>query len=317
MRASRLMAIVLLLQNRGKLSAKELSQRLEVSERTVVRDMEALSGAGIPVYAERGAQGGWRLSEGYRTQLTGMKPEELASVIVAAHGDLLSDLGIAGHFEAAVQKLFAATPAEASLSAAATRQKIHIDGAGWHQAAEKQPLLPVVQEAVWDNRKLRLRYEREDGPAERIVHPLGLVAKRSVWYLAAETEDGLRTFRISRLLAAERLEEAFERPAQFDLAAYWEQSVGDFKRRLPSYPAKVLLTAEAAKRLERERYVKTVAAEEAGDGRLSAELEFQTLASACEIVMSLGPRMEVLEPAELRERVAAELREAFELYRED
>ncbi|MCA0756616.1 YafY family transcriptional regulator [Paenibacillus sp. N4] len=317
MRASRLMAIVLLLQNRGKLSAKELAQRLEVSERTVVRDMEALSGAGIPVYAERGAQGGWRLSEGYRTQLTGMKPEELAAVIVAAHGELLSDLGIAGHFEAGVQKLIAASPAEASLSAAAARQKIHIDGAGWHQAAEQQPLLPAVQEAVWESRKLLLRYAREEGIAERIVHPLGLVAKRSVWYLVAETEDGLRTFRISRLLAADRLEETFERPAQFELAAFWEQSVGDFKRRLPSYPAKVLLSAEAAGRLERERYVKTISAEETGDGRLRAELEFQTLASACEIVLSFGPRMEVLEPSELRERVAAELKAAFGLYRED
>ncbi|MBD2872325.1 helix-turn-helix transcriptional regulator [Paenibacillus arenilitoris] len=306
MRAGRLLSIVLLMQNYGKLTAKELAEKLEVSERTILRDMDSLSGAGVPVYAERGQRGGWALSEGYRTNLTGMRAEELASVLVASQSGLLGDLGIEKHFEAAVQKLLAASPDEASKDAALARQKIHIDGAGWHRSNETAPLLSVVQEAVWEERKLRIAYGREDGPAERVVHPLGLVAKRSVWYLVAESEGELRTYRISRLTAAETLAERFERRPGFDLAACWEQSISEFKRRLPKYPAKVKVREATAGRLAKERFVRLAEPMPADGGWMVAEAEFETLESACEIVLSFGRRIEVLEPEELRAMVRAE-----------
>ncbi|WP_028609331.1 helix-turn-helix transcriptional regulator [Paenibacillus harenae] len=316
MRAGRLISILLLLQNYGKLTSKELAEQLEVSERTILRDMESLSGAGVPVYAERGQNGGWLLTEGYRTNLTGMRAEELVSVLVASHVELLGDLGIADHFDTAVQKLLAASPAEASRGAALVRQKIHIDGAGWHQSNEEAPFLPVVQEAVWEERKLRIAYQRNERAAERIVHPLGLVAKRHVWYLIAETEGGMRTFRISRLSGAELMRESFERPPGFDLAAYWEQSVGEFKQRLPRYPAKVKVLESLLGRLAKERYVRIGECGPANDGWIACMAEFQTLESACEIVLSHGPRIQVLEPEEMRARVRAEAAAAAGLYGE-
>jgi predicted DNA-binding transcriptional regulator YafY len=315
MRAGRLIAIVLLMQNNGKMTSKTLAEKLEVSERTIIRDMESLSEAGVPVYAERGLHGGWVLSEGYRTNLTGMHTDELVSVLIASHSALLGDLGIEGQYDAAVQKLLAASPAEVSRGAALARQKIHIDGAGWHQMQESMPFLSAAQEAVWEERLLRLLYQRVDGAAERIIRPLGLVAKRSVWYLVGEVEGEMRTYRISRLLGAEVLEERFDRPADFDLAAYWEQSMGEFKQRLPQYPATVRLDESVLARLSKERYVKVIESKPSErQGWLTAEVEFQTLSSACEIILSYGSRIQAFEPDELREKVMTEVKAMNELY---
>ncbi|WP_054026608.1 helix-turn-helix transcriptional regulator [Bacillus sp. FJAT-28004] len=315
MRAGRLIAIILLMQNHGKMTSKELAEKLEVSERTVIRDMESLSEAGIPVYAERGVHGGWVLSEGYRTNLTGMHADELISVIVGSPSTLLSDLGIASHYEAAIQKILAAAPADVSKGAYQMRQKIHIDGAGWHQMEESLPFLSIVQEAVWEERLLQIRYHREDGIAERIVNPLGLVAKRNVWYLIGEVNGEKRTYRISRLLDAVMLDERLERPANFDLAEYWEQSMGEFKQRLPQYPAVITLHEAVLSRLIKERYVKIVESSPSQKRSwLTARVEFQVLESACEIVLSFGSRMEVVEPAELRQKVIAEAKAIYALY---
>lgn len=316
MRASRLIAIVLLMQNNGKMTSKALAEKLEVSERTIIRDMESLSEAGVPVYAERGLHGGWVLAEGYRTNLTGMQVDELVSVLLADQSALLDDLGIAKHYDAAIQKLLAAAPVAVSRGAALARQKIHIDGAGWHQVQESQPFLATVQEAVWEEKLLRFQYPREDGIAERIVQPLGLVAKRSVWYLIGEADGGKRTYRISRLQDAVMLEERFERPADFDLAAYWEQSIGEFKQSLPKLPALIELQESLLARLTRERYVKIIMSEPSvkRPGWLSARVEFQSAESALEIVLSCGSRIKVLEPSALRERVREEVKAMHELY---
>lgn len=316
MRADRLLSILLLLQNHGRLTSRMLAEMLEVSERTIHRDMEALSAAGIPVFAERGSQGGWSLSEGYRTNLTGMTTEELQSLLLVHPSSLLSDLGLKNRFEAAFQKLLAASSAKARRDAEAVRQLIHIDGAGWHQSDESFPFLPAVQEAVWASRKLFISYQREETAVERTVWPLGLVAKRSVWYMVAQVDGEVRTYRISRLLSARMLDEAFERPADFDLARYWEQSTEQFKANLPTYPGRVKLVETSLSRFRQERYAKVIHTAPAADGWIEAEVEFQTLDSACEIVLGLGSRIEVIEPLELREKVIAEAKAVTALYRQ-
>ena len=151
MRADRLVSILLLLQNQGKLTTRQLADKLEVAERTIMRDMEALSMAGIPVYAERGNQGGWQLAAGYRTTVTGMKAEEFTSLLISAHPGLQRDLGIEQHFDQAYQKLLAASSPAFKQSAEQMRQKIHIDGAGCHggQGEQACPYLTTAQEAVW------------------------------------------------------------------------------------------------------------------------------------------------------------------------
>jgi len=306
MRADRLLTILLLLQNRGKITSRELAGQLEVSERTVFRDMEALSAAGIPVYAERGSNGGWVLPESYRTNLTGMKSEEIVSLFFSGQSDLLGDLGIKKHFDAAVQKLLAASPAPIRQNAEAVRKKLHIDGAGWHQSGESIPHLSAVQEAVWEERKLFILYRREDGTVERVVHPLGLVAKRNIWYLIAEADGNLRTYRVSRLLDARIMEESFDPPADFDLAEYWERSTTQFKSNLPKYPATIKMRAALLPRFAQERYVRVLATNAVEDGWIEADVEFETLESASEIVLAFGPQIVVAAPEELRTKVIAE-----------
>jgi predicted DNA-binding transcriptional regulator YafY len=313
MRADRLLHILLLLQNQGRLTTRQLAAQLEVSERTIARDMEALSMAGIPVYAERGAHGGWRLSEQYRTRLTGMKPDELVSLFISGQEKALEDLGIRRHFDSAIQKLLSSAPATVRRSAEDVRAKLHIDGAGWHQADEQCPCLPVIQEAVWQERLLSITYIRAGEPEERTVSPLGLVAKRGVWYLVAVTEHGMRTFRISRLAAAEMKEESFERPAGFQLAQYWEQSMAEFKVTLPRYPAKLRFQEGLLDGLSRTRYVKLLHMVQTGQ-EIEAEVEFNTMESACGIILGFGPGMEVLGPQELRSRVCEQAAAIAALY---
>jgi len=298
------------------MTARELAAKLEVSERTIFRDMEALSAAGIPVYAERGSGGGWVLSEGYRTNLTGMKAEEILSLLLANPSNLLNDLGIQDHFEAAFQKLLAASPAPIKKNAETVRQRMLVDGAGWHQSKESFAHLSTVQEAVWEERKLYLQYRKEDGIVERIVHPLGIVAKRNVWYLVAESGGDLRTYRISRLMNARGLEETFERPAGFDLEMYWEQSTEQFTKNLPRYPARLSVHEKLRSRIGQARYVSVMRSTEARDGGEWSEMdiEFQTLDSACEIILGYGPLVEVLAPEELRAKVVSELKAAASLY---
>ncbi|MFS0728269.1 helix-turn-helix transcriptional regulator [Paenibacillus sp. 1P07SE] len=309
MRADRLLTILLLLQNRGRMTSRELADKLEVSERTIFRDMEALSAAGIPVYAERGSAGGWMLSEGYRTNLTGMKTEEILSLLLTNPSNLLDDLGIKEHFDAALQKLLAASPSAIKKNAEMVRQRMLVDGAGWHQSKESFEHLSTVQEAVWEERQLNIQYRRDEETVERIVNPLGIVAKRNVWYLIAESSGDLRTYRISRLMGARMLEATFERPADFDLEQYWEQSTQQFKQNLPRYPARLRAHRKLHSRIGQERYAKIIGIGEAGQDSEWSELdvEFQTLGSACEIILSYGSLVEVLTPEELRAKVVSEL----------
>ncbi|MGC5325995.1 helix-turn-helix transcriptional regulator [Brevibacillus sp. SYSU BS000544] len=314
MRADRLLLILLLLQNHQKMTTRELARKLEVSERTVIRDMEALSAAGIPVFAERGATGGWALTEGYRTSLTGMKREEIVSLLLVKPTDTLRDLGLSDNFETAYQKLLAASPSALRQDAELVRRRIHVDGAGWHKSNESFPHLSVVQEAVWEGRKLCITYQRGDEQVERVIHPLGLVAKRSTWYVVAETEGELRTYRISRIVEAHMLDEGFEPPVGFELAAYWEESTQQFKANLPRYPARVNIKDSIIERISSERFVKVLQMGTMKNGWVDAELEFNTLESACQIILGYGSHIEVLEPIELRDEVISNVNAIVELY---
>lgn len=315
MRADRMLSILLILQNEGKISTRVLAERLEVSERTIARDMEALSISGIPIYSERGSRGGWLLAEGYRTKLTGMKAEEFISLIISAHPELLTDLGIKNHFDVALQKLLAGSPASIKNNVELIQRKIHIDGAGWHQSKEAYPFLTTIQEAVWGECKLCIHYKRDQEVVVRTVHPLGLVAKRSVWYLVAESEGELRTYRISRFVHAEGLNESFPYPANFNLAQYWEQSIAQFQQKLPRYPAKIRIHEQLLERLEQERYLTILETATPENGWLEATIQFATLEHACEMVLRFGSLVEAIAPQELRSKVIAETHAVMNLYK--
>jgi predicted DNA-binding transcriptional regulator YafY len=237
MRADRLLSILLLLQMHQRITARELATRLEVSERTIHRDMEALSTAGIPVTAERGSSGGWSLLAEYSTNLTGLTEAEIQALFLTRPSHLLADLGLHQASEAAFIKLLAALPSLSRRDAEYVRQRIHIDATGWHHTDENVSCLATLQEAVWQERKVSLTYQRGDGPiVERMVDPLGLVAKGSTWYLVAAVDGEVRTYRISRMQGASLTSEPCIRPRDFDLAAYWAQSSTNFVANLPRYP---------------------------------------------------------------------------------
>ncbi len=203
MRADRLLSILLLLQVHQRITARDLAQRLEVSERTIHRDMDILSGAGIPVTAERGAGGGWALLDDYRTDLTGLNAAEIQTLFLATPTRLLADLGLRQAADAALIKLLAALPSVARQGAEYARQRIHVDAAGWQQSRDDVPILPLLQEAIWQERRVALGYRRGDGTTvERVVDPLGLVAKGSLWYLIAAADGETRTYRVSRVGSA-------------------------------------------------------------------------------------------------------------------
>src|SRR5512133_650698 len=196
MRADRLFSIVLLLQANRRMTAGELAARLEVSERTVLRDMDALSAAGIPVIADRGASGGWRLVDGYQTKLTGLTPAEIQSLFFARPERLMSDLGLKQEAATAMLKLEAALPERSRRDADFARSRLHVDPRGWRDPGESIGALPVILAALWQDRRVRFTYHRQlCEPGERTVDPLGLVAKGSTWYLVALSDGEPRTYR--------------------------------------------------------------------------------------------------------------------------
>jgi predicted DNA-binding transcriptional regulator YafY len=308
MRADRLLSIMLLLQVHRRMTARELARRLEVSPRTIHRDMEALSGVGVPVVAERGTGGGWRLLEEYRTNLTGLNEAEIQALFLTKPPRLLADLGLGKASEAALIKLLAALPSGSRRRAEDIRTRIHIDVPGWRPSEETARYLPLLQEAVWQERRLRLIYERADGTAVgRLVDPLGLVAKGSVWYLVAAVEGDPRTYRTSRIQQVELTDEACPRPKDFDLAAYWEQSETEFRAHLPRYPAVIrahpailgrVRSGERFTRVEREHPPEA-------DGWIRLEMIFEEEHGAREFVLSFGPQIEVVGPPALRAQVIA------------
>jgi predicted DNA-binding transcriptional regulator YafY len=303
MRADRLLSILLLLQANGRMTARVLSQRLECSERTILRDMDALSGAGVPVTAERGVNGGWRLLDGYQTKLTGLTAAEIQSLFLARPPKLMADLGLKDAAEAAWIKLQASLPVEVRAQAEFVRQRILVDARSWRDSEETIASLPVLLEALWRGRQLRFDYPRGDAASERIVHPLGLVARGSAWYLVADKGEQRRTYRVSRILGATVLDQPSRRPPNFDLAEHWERAATEFRDKLPRYYATFLAEPEA---LPWVRYRGKRIEEQTDEGeRVRVRVRFDVEFEALQFALALGATVEVIEPAELRERVLA------------
>lgn len=313
MRADRLLSALLLLQAHGRMTGRELARRLEVSMRTVHRDMEALGAAGVPVFAERGPRGGWQLLESWRNRVPGLDEPELGALLMA-QPRVGGDGRLAQAAERALDKLVAALPVPLREQAAAFRQRLHVDVTPWSGAPEDLSHLAVVQDAVARDRKLTMRYRRADRErVERTVDPLGLVAKGGTWYLVARSPNGLRTYRISRIERARVLDRPSERPAGFDLADYWRSSTEELRRKRTRYEAVLRLEPEAAERLQQWETATRIAGAAADpEGWVTLRFCFSDEEHARFIVLGLGARVEVVEPAGLRASVLAELEEARE-----
>lgn len=315
--------MVLLLQSRASMTAGELARELEVSERTVSRDAQALSEAGIPVYADRGRAGGYRLVGGYRTRLTGLARSEAEALFLSGVPGALRDMGLEDTASAARLKVSAAllpSVRDASRSAA---QRFHLDAPAWFSEPRTPELLPALADAVWDDRPVLARYRRGGSEVERTLEPYGLVLKAGLWYLCARVADAaaFRVYRIDRFTAVDPGAERFRRDEGFDLPAFWEERAGEFARSVLRSEIVVRLSPEGVRQLPyalgpasaQEGLGPSGAPDRRGWVTLTLPVESEEVARMQ--LRGLGPEVEVLAPAALRERCAEDAAGAAALYR--
>jgi predicted DNA-binding transcriptional regulator YafY len=315
-RADRLLSIVLLLQVHARMTARQLADRLEVCERTIYRDLDALSAAGVPVMTDRGPGGGIGLKPGYRSDLTGFTPSEARALFPSGVLEPLSDLGFGGDVASARRKLLAALPAGSRAEAERAHQRLHVDPGPWWRVADEPGWLPVLVQAVWGARRLHMHYRRAEDEAGRwrLVEPLGLVSKAGTWYLVARRDEMSRIYRVSRIDEARVDAETFERPAGFDLATFWKAESARFEQSLGRYPVVLRVRRDELPAFTRRipqgvrgslRPLDGDAAHEAGtgadaNGRVRVAVEFEWFEQACSQLLAHGVGVEVLEPVELR-----------------
>jgi predicted DNA-binding transcriptional regulator YafY len=310
MRADRLLSLLMLLQSRGRTTATDLAEELEVSVRTIYRDLDALSAAGVPVYAERGPGGGCALMDDYRTTLTGLKQDEVRALFVLSIAAPLAELGVGNALKAALLKLTAALPASQRGDELRARQRFHLDAAGWSEPAEPAPHLRTLHQAVWQDRILHLIYRLPfDTRARWQVEPYGLVAKASTWHLVCRRAGHMRALRASRVVDARLSDDTFARSQDFDLAAFWRDWCALVEENRASYPATVRVAPQLLPWLP--RYFGAQVHDEiarAGvpdpEGWLTLTLPFESLEEARDHLLAFGGAVEVLAPRALRASVA-------------
>jgi predicted DNA-binding transcriptional regulator YafY len=310
MRASRLVSLLLLLQNRGRLTAGELARELEVSERTIHRDVEALSEAGVPIFAERGPHGGVQLVDGYRTRLTGMTAEEAEALFLSGLPGPAAELGLGTVMTAAQLKVLAALPGELRARASRLVERFYLDATGWFHDNEPVPHLPSLAEAVWEMRPVTIEYERGDRPVRREIQPLGLVLKAGTWYVVALFEGEPRTYRVSRVSGVEFGDGQFRRPDGFDLATFWTESSAAYEREVMRLPVVIRVAPGALERLaEFVGWRAIEQAEEIGgpdpDGWRRLRLRLDWPEEVPGRLLGVGGDLEVLEPPEVRSALVA------------
>ncbi|MGW4246213.1 helix-turn-helix transcriptional regulator [Nocardia sp. NPDC004722] len=314
MRASRLMSILLLLQTRDRVTAQELSEQLEVSVRTIYRDMESLSAAGIPVYGDAGHDGGYRLLDGFRARLNLLTADEAEALFLSGLPGAAADLGLGAIVTAANLKVMTALPPELRDRAGRVAERFHLDAPGWYTAAEPTPYLTAVADAVWNERTLRFNYIRWATPhlVTRTTEPLGLVLKSGNWYLVGHHDARPRTYRISRIMELQVLDTPVTRPPDFELATYWAGYLASFDQRRHRDSARIRLDAATFERLPElldaasAQGARDSATEPTGDGYREVRLPIESLDRAVPDILRLGAGAEVLAPEDLRRRLSAE-----------
>lgn len=308
MRASRLLSILTTLQAKGHVTAQALADECEVSLRTIYRDVEALSAAGIPIYSLQGSNGGYRLLDGYRVRLNGLSSDEAEALFLAGLMRQAAELGLGAVATRARAKLLAALPE--GLRSGARRTRFYFDAPAWFAESETPAHLPAIADAVWRQRPFRMRYRSRQAETERQVEPLGIVLKGGAWYLVARLEAGLRTFRVSRIGAVDLIDARFDYPAAFDLEAYWVESSRRYETGLHPHRAEIRLSPQGVERMDEllPPYIRAgavIAAKADAAGWRRVSLSVGATAQAALEILRFGTDAEVIAPPELRAEMAA------------
>lgn len=320
MRADRLLSLLILLQARGQMTAQELAKELEVSERTIYRDVDALSVAGIPIYGEPGPEGGFALLNSYRTNLTGLTEGEVRALFMLSIPAPLADLGVSQELRSALLKLSAALPDSHRLDEAKVRQRFHLDSTWWHQGEKQLPHLPAIHHALWQDRLIRVVYRTAVNiQLERLVAPYGLVAKAGVWYLVCARNEAIQVHRVSNLLDVQVSDDSFRHPADFDLAAFWDNWCREYESLQVRFAATVRVApnfvAELPRRFGHQMHEQIAQAGPPDDkGWISLELSFASFEDARDRILGCGRGVEVLAPRALRRSVLDYAEQIIDLY---
>jgi predicted DNA-binding transcriptional regulator YafY len=317
MRASRLLSLLLLLQNRGRMTAQQLASELEVSVRTIYRDVEALNAAGIPLYGDAGHDGGYQLLGGYRTRLTGLTAAEAEALFLSGLPGPAAELGLGSVLAAATLKLRAALPASLRENADRLAERFYLDAPGWYRRPEDVPHLPAVASAVWDRQVIQVTYQRWKEPTEvtRRLEPHGLVLKAGTWYAVARCGGTMRTYRVDQIVAASPCGCGFTAEPGFDLAGYWHAYLADFHRRLYTGHAVIRLSENGVRRTRQLLAAPVEIIGAAGaDGWVRARVPVESVSQALTDFLRFGADIEILEPAALREQAASTIQEMAAIY---
>src|SRR5258708_25246731 len=316
MRADRLLSLMMLLQRRGKMTTQALARELEVSRRTVLRDVEALSAAGVPLYTEGGHGGGVALDENYRLSLTGLKEAEVRALFLANNSRLLRDIGLGEAAESTQPKLFAALPALHQQAVEHIRQRIYIDPLWWWHADQPLPFWEELQRAVYEDRRFRVVYEHYDGGVvERELEPYSLAAKASLWYLIAMREGAIRTYRVARFHNVTVLDTHFERRQDFDLVTHWTTHAHEFVASLIQYHFTLRIDSRRMSVAKWNTPGRSEVIEPPGaDGWLTARFSVESVDVARMFIVGLGPQAVVVDPPELRDSIVEFAHEMIKLY---
>ena len=318
MRADRLLALLMFLQNRGRTTTDRLAEELEVSRRTVIRDLYALRVAGFPVYTERGPGGGVYLHEDFRIKLTDLTHDEVTALFTLSVPAPLVDLGMGAEAKAALLKLAAAQPMARQSVERDVRSRIYLDPNPWNASRVALPTLSTFRRAVWEDRWVRATFLRARLiPIEREIAPHGLVAKGSAWHVVWRGRNGeLRVDRVSAAIEADLLDERFDRPPGFDLEEFWTSWAAAYEASRPFFRAVVGVRSDVSSQLKHDlgRHIERTGAARPDSSRIEVEMTFDDLEQARALLLSYGGAVEVLEPPALRRSIADHAEQVLRRY---
>ncbi len=342
MQASRLLSILMLLQARGRMTAPALAGALEVSERTILRDIDQLSAAGVPLWGERGRHGGFQLRAGWSTHLTGLTEPEADALLLAGLPGPATELGLGSAAASARLKLVASLPAEWREQADRVGTRLHVDSVDWYRTQETPIHLREVAEAVWGGFRIRIKYEGWNAVTNREVEPLGLILKAGAWYMAArgvspslssakdahkDTSENtgktkVRTYRLANVLELHTARQRFKRPTRFDLASYWQESTARFEAEMAKLQARIYISPRGMTWLKNSRLNITPLPLNAKTKRtktrqdwVEALIPIESIEHGVRQFLAYGPEIEVMGPMELRQKISHAAQAVTALYR--
>lgn len=315
MRADRLISILMLLQIHKKLTASELSERLEVSVRTIYRDIDTLSGIGVPIVADKGINGGIKLIGNYKTSITGINKNELFSLFLPTGDKILEDLGIEKLKDSTILKILGETSSEDLREFENLQNYIYIDMNTWNEPNTmlNTDILSLLQNSIWNSKSLKIIYRKTAEVKEVELNPLGLVCKRGTWYLVAINNHIIKTYKVTSIESALLMPNAFTRPDNFNLKSYWIDSTKNFKSLIPKYTFTFKVNPKVLNNIKERPFI-TISETLHKDDDIYLKIKFDSLWQGVEFAFGYGKSIEIIEPMEAISEIKRKAEEVLELY---